>query len=72
MAKTSPNTQAETAAAILAVPVEQLRESPFNPRKHYSEAALRELSLSIASQGMLQPIVARALPDAAQDILVPA
>ena len=67
---TSPTTQAEPAAAILAVPVEQLRESPFNPRKHYSEAALRELSLSIASQGMLQAIVARPLPDAAQDILV--
>lgn len=70
MAKNSPTTPAETAATILAVPVEQLRESPFNPRKHYSEAALRELSLSIASQGMLQPIVARPLPGAAQDIWV--
>lgn len=67
---TTPTTQAETAATILAVPVEQLRESPFNPRKHYSEAALRELSVSIASQGMLQPIVARPLPAGSQDIWV--
>lgn len=52
------------------IPVTHLRESPFNPRKAFSEAALQELSLSIASQGVMQPIVARTLPAGQQDIWV--
>lgn len=58
------------AETIHTVPVTHLRESPFNPRKSFSEAALQELSLSIASQGVMQPIVARTLPEGQQDIWV--
>lgn len=44
-----------------------LRESPFNPRKTFDEAALVDLSASIASQGLLQPIVVRPAPDRVGD-----
>lgn len=58
------------AETITTVPLAHLRESPFNPRKLFSEAALQELSISIAAQGVMQPIVARTLPTAQQDIWV--
>ena len=43
------------------LPLSALRESPFNPRKTFSAAALQELADSIRTQGVLQPIVARPL-----------
>lgn len=67
---TSPNTAAQPAGTIVLVPTEQLRESPFNPRKHYNQAALQELADSIKAQGILQAIVIRPLPESAQDIWV--
>jgi ParB/RepB/Spo0J family partition protein len=58
------------AETITTVPLTHLRESPFNPRKSFSEAAMQELSISIAALGVMQPIVARTLPTAQQDIWV--
>lgn len=58
------------AETITTVPLAHLRESPFNPRKSFGEAAMQELSISIAALGVMQPIVARTLPTAAQDIWV--
>ena len=43
------------------LPITALRESPFNPRKAFDPAALQELASSIASQGVLQPVVVRPL-----------
>jgi ParB/RepB/Spo0J family partition protein len=48
---------------IITLSLAALRESPFNPRKVYDQAALEELSLSIAAQGLLQPIVVRPAPN---------
>jgi ParB/RepB/Spo0J family partition protein len=53
---------------ITYLPLSALRESPFNPRKAFSLDALEELRSSIASQGIMQPIVARPLPDGQADI----
>lgn len=50
------------------LPLSALRESPFNPRKTYPEAELQALADSIATQGVLQPIVVRPLPDGQADI----
>jgi ParB/RepB/Spo0J family partition protein len=41
------------------MPLEQLRPSPMNPRKHFDEASLEELANNIREVGLLQPIVAR-------------
>lgn len=70
MKDTTPIATLKGLSTIHLVPVKQLRESPFNPRKHYAAAALQELADSIDAQGMLQPIVARELPTAQQDIWV--
>jgi ParB family chromosome partitioning protein len=46
------------------LPLEQLVESPTNPRKRYDQAALQELAESIRAQGVLAPLLVRELkPD---------
>ena len=37
--------------------VDSITPNPFQPRKHFDEQALKELSQSIAEHGLLQPIV---------------
>lgn len=37
--------------------IDEIRPNPFQPRKTFDEAALKELSSSIKSHGLLQPIV---------------
>jgi ParB family chromosome partitioning protein len=39
------------------LPVKKISPNPFQPRKHFDEAALKELSQSIKEHGLLQPIV---------------
>lgn len=53
---------------ITYIPASALRESPFNPRKSFAADALTDLAESIRSQGILQPIVVRPLPDGQVDI----
>jgi ParB/RepB/Spo0J family partition protein len=53
-----------TAAAAVAlhcasIPISQLRESPFNPRKQYLDEDMGELTASIAEHGVVQPILVR-------------
>lgn len=50
------------------LPIESLKESPFNYRKTFNPATLQELADSIAAIGMQQPIKARPLPDDQQDL----
>lgn len=44
---------------VLLAPVEQLRVSPYQPRKHIAEEELKELAASIQKSGILQPVLAR-------------
>lgn len=46
---------------VVRIPLERITESINNPRKTYSEEDLQEMAGSIASQGVLQPIVVREL-----------
>jgi len=46
-----------TGARVEEVLVEGITPNPFQPRKHFDEEALKELSESIATYGLLQPIV---------------
>jgi ParB/RepB/Spo0J family partition protein len=41
------------------VALDQLHESPTNPRRHFDETALAELAKSIESAGVLQPLLCR-------------
>lgn len=44
-------------ARVEELSVESITPNPFQPRKHFDEQALKELSGSIAEHGLLQPIV---------------
>jgi ParB family chromosome partitioning protein len=41
-----------------------IKPLPGNPRKHFDEAALAELAASIATRGVIQPIIVRPHPEA--------
>jgi ParB family transcriptional regulator, chromosome partitioning protein len=44
------------------VPTEFLRPNPRNPRKHFADDELEDLSNSIREKGIIQPILVRSLP----------
>ncbi len=47
------------------LPIERLRPSPFQPRRHFAEEELRGLADSIRAKGVMQPLLVRAADDAA-------
>lgn len=47
--------------AIAYVPVHQIEPNPFQPRTHFEESELAELTISIQEQGIIQPITIRKL-----------
>ncbi len=51
---------ANIAATAELLAVRAIQPSPTNPRKHFDEAALKELADSVARHGVLQPILVRA------------
>jgi len=49
------------ASGIADIPVEQIEVNPFQPRTHFDQEALQELSESIKVHGIIQPITVRRL-----------
>jgi ParB family chromosome partitioning protein len=45
------------------LPLAQLQESPTNPRRRFNERAMEELAANLAAQGVVQPLVVRAIED---------
>lgn len=56
---------APPARGIRTLPIEHLRPGRFQPRRRMDEAPIQELAKSIAARGVLQPILARKVADAA-------
>ena len=52
---------------ILLVALEQIRPSPWQPRREIKEEELTELVASIKAQGVLQPVLLRPAPNAPAD-----
>lgn len=48
---------------LLKLPVERLQRSPYQPRREFDEESLQDLSDSIRSQGIIQPIIVRPKAD---------
>jgi len=48
---------------VLRVPLSRVRPSALQPRKEFSDEALRELADSIREQGIVQPLIVRARGD---------
>src|SRR5438105_10609659 len=47
-----------------AVPIETIRPSPFQPRRHFAESELDGLAQSIREKGIVQPLLVRPIEDA--------
>lgn len=56
-------TPADGTLPLRMIPVASIKPLPGNPRKYFDEAALSELAASIASRGVIQPIIVRPHPD---------
>ncbi|MEE8408799.1 MAG: ParB/RepB/Spo0J family partition protein [Myxococcota bacterium] len=54
-----PTAAAATAAGLRILPIERIRPSRRQPRKHFDQESLDELAASIQMRGILQPIVVR-------------
>lgn len=53
----------ERRRELQAVPIDRVRRGRYQPRRHFDPDALQELADSIASQGMVQPVVVRPVSD---------
>jgi ParB family chromosome partitioning protein len=60
---------AQPQGTMREVPVDQLRPGRYQPRSHMQHEALLELAESIKSQGVMQPILARPLPEGGYEII---
>jgi ParB family chromosome partitioning protein len=58
---TSEEAVVQDARTLRHMPIEMLKASPNNPRKHFADTELEELANSIRDKGLLQPIVVRPL-----------
>jgi ParB family chromosome partitioning protein len=56
------------APTVQEMPLADLEINPFQPRKHFDQAALEELAATIREHGILTPVVVRRVPDGFQII----
>ena len=49
-------------SGLASIPVAAIQPHPDQPRRHFDEEALAELSASIAARGVIQPVIVRPLP----------
>jgi ParB family chromosome partitioning protein len=54
---------AQGASPLRNLALATIKPLPGNPRKHFDDAALDELAASIATRGVIQPIIVRPHPD---------
>ncbi len=55
----APAEAAPPKNGVLKLPIESIQRDTLQPRRHFDEAKLRELTESIKAQGLLQPILVR-------------
>lgn len=61
--------QAQASGALRELPVSSIRPNPFQPRTHFDPAELTDLTRSIESSGLLQPIVVRPAGHGAYELI---
>ncbi|MAA93420.1 MAG: chromosome partitioning protein ParB, partial [Rheinheimera sp.] len=66
---TEQNSANQQSAELQKLPVEFLRPGKYQPRKDMSQDALEDLASSIRAQGVIQPIVVRAVSDNSYEII---
>lgn len=65
----NPEENPATQSELQKLPIEKLQPGKYQPRKDMSAEALDELSNSIKSQGIIQPIVVRPIGDNSYEII---
>ncbi len=55
----APPTEEVASSPYIEIPLKLIDRSPYQPRMEFREEDLKELSASIAAEGLLQPIVVR-------------
>ena len=48
---------------VVEIEIDKIKPNPFQPRKHFDQAALEELAESIRMNGVLQPIIVKKIAD---------
>ena len=61
--------ETQTGENLLTLPVESLTPGKYQPRTRMDEAALAELAESIKAQGLMQPVLARAIEGGKYEII---
>jgi ParB family chromosome partitioning protein len=51
----------EQEGELRHLPIQQIQPGKYQPRRHWNEEALDELAASIKAQGLIQPVVVRAI-----------
>ncbi len=57
-----PELPISTLGEPLEIPIDSIEKNPFQTRNRFDESALDELASSIATSGVVQPVVVRPLP----------
>ena len=65
----APSMEAAPGDALRTLPVDALRAGKYQPRRQWDAGKLTELAESIKAQGVIQPIVVRAMPDRTYEII---
>jgi ParB family chromosome partitioning protein len=68
-AAAAPSLEAGDGDHLRQLPLDALTPGKYQPRKHWDADKLDELAESIRSQGVIQPIVVRELPDRTFEII---
>lgn len=68
-AKTEPEVAEDSEYKVRRLSIESVRPNQEQPRQHFSDSRLQELAESICEQGLIQPIIVRAMPDQSYQII---
>lgn len=63
------NVQTEMQKEIKYIPIDAIRPNPYQPRKDFNKKALDELSQSIKTYGLIQPISVRKIHDESYELV---
>ena len=69
MATSATNQPTYTPSGSFELNVDQIKTSPYQPRKWFEPSALQDLAQSIKSQGLLQPIVVRPIAQGGYELI---
>ena len=69
MAASANNPSTSASSGSLELDIDQIKTSPYQPRKWFEPSALQDLAQSIKNQGLLQPIVVRSIAQGGYELI---